>query len=223
MQTSLPSAARVLPLKGTARPFCQQCAGSSFTTSNAPGSAVDDRYKLYNSRYKWLNFFSCVLNSMKFAETSLRISLTPRKCLHVVQLEALLFSICWGNIYHWIPFCLNYYYAFYTACKLMDTLWSAGRIRLCAQYTHDLINILYRLVWKCVTYKTIVKYALSSVCLILSSFCFVYATLLFATELGIVEYIVICNRTWHCGIVTRYPDVIYKSRDVNFDFLSAPQ
>ena len=59
--------------------------------------------------------------------------------------------------------CSVYWCSVYCICKRLDTLWPAGRVRLCADYTISLSSS-YRLIWRHWTNKMLVRYMLLSVC-----------------------------------------------------------
>ena len=59
--------------------------------------------------------------------------------------------------------CFHYWCSVYGICKLSDTLWPVGRVRLFADYT-ILLSSLCRLIWRHWTTKMLVRYMLPSVC-----------------------------------------------------------
>ena len=65
--------------------------------------------------------------------------------------------------------CFHYWCSVYGICKLSDTLWPVGRVRLFADYTISLSS-LCRLIWKHWTTKMLVRYMMPSVCLRLRQF-----------------------------------------------------
>ena len=74
--------------------------------------------------------------------------------------------------------CFHYYCAVYDECKYSDTIWFADRTLLFVQYTISLSS-LNKLIWRHWTYKTPVRYILSSVWVRLSTF----------SPLSIIQYV----------------------------------
>ena len=74
--------------------------------------------------------------------------------------------------------CFHYHCAVYDECKYSDTFWLADRTRLFVQYTISLSS-LCKLIWRHWTYKTPVRYILSSVWVRLSIF----------SPLSIIQYV----------------------------------
>ena len=75
-------------------------------------------------------------------------------------------------------YCFHCYCAVYDECKYSDTFWLADRTRLFVQYTISLSS-LCKLIWRYWTYEMPVRYILSSVWIILSTF----------SPLSIIQYV----------------------------------
>ena len=74
--------------------------------------------------------------------------------------------------------CFHYYCAIHDECKYSDTFWLADRTRLFVVYTISLSS-LCKLIWRHWTYKTPVRYILSSVWVRLSIF----------SPLSVIQYV----------------------------------
>ena len=73
-------------------------------------------------------------------------------------------------------FCFHCYCAVYDECKYSDTFWLADRVRLFVHYTISLSS-LCKLIWGHWTYKTPVRYMVSSVWVGLSIFSVIHYTI----------------------------------------------
>ena len=98
--------------------------------------------------FRWLIGFICsLIIIIESEESNFPIATIYLRCCvpHLVVPSCSI--ICYIYIPGILGFCCHFWWAVYSVRKCLGTLWPAGRLRLCAQYTISLSSPLCSLIW----------------------------------------------------------------------------